>query len=58
MGLVAPCHMGSSQTRDRTHIACIGRLILNHWTTREVVVTILDSSLWLSLSIQLVTKSC
>ena len=25
-----------SQTRDRTHIACIGKQIFNHWTTREV----------------------
>ena len=26
----------SSLTRDRRHIPCIGRWILNHWTTREV----------------------
>ena len=26
----------SSLTRDRTHVPCIGRWILNHWTTREV----------------------
>ena len=26
----------SSPTRDRTHIPCIARKILNHWTTREV----------------------
>ena len=26
----------SSPTRDRTCIPCIGRQILNHWTTREV----------------------
>ena len=26
---------GSSQTRDQTHIPCIVRGILNHWTTRE-----------------------
>ena len=25
----------SSLTRDRTHVPCIGRRILNHWTTRE-----------------------
>ena len=35
-GLVAPWHVGSSRTRDPTHIPCIGRWILNHWTTREV----------------------
>ena len=26
----------NSSTKDRTCIPCIGRLILNHWTTREV----------------------
>ena len=26
----------SSPTRDRTRVPCIGRRILNHWTTREV----------------------
>ena len=26
----------SSPVRDRTSIPCIGRQILNHWTTREV----------------------
>ena len=34
-GLVASRHVGSSQTRDRTPVPCIGRQILNHWTTRE-----------------------
>ena len=29
-------HVGSSWTRDQTHIPCIGRWILNHLTTREV----------------------
>ena len=28
--------MGSSRTRDRTHVPCIGRWILNHCTAREV----------------------
>ena len=27
----------SSQTRDRTRVPCIGRQILNHCTTREVL---------------------
>ena len=36
MGLLTPFHVGSSWTRDRTHVPCIGRWILNHWTTREV----------------------
>ena len=36
MGLVAPQHVGSSRARDWTHVSCIFREILNHWTTREV----------------------
>ena len=35
-GLVAPKHMGSSWTRARTHVLCIGRWILNHCAIREV----------------------
>ena len=34
-GLVAPRHVGSSQTRARTRVPCIGRQILNHCATRE-----------------------
>ena len=34
-GLVAPWHMGSSQTRARTRVPCISRQILNHCATRE-----------------------
>ena len=34
-GLVAPRHEGSSQTRARTRVPCIGRQILNHCATRE-----------------------
>ena len=29
---------GSSQPRDRTHISCIGRWILYHWTSREALL--------------------
>ena len=36
MGLVAPWHVGYFQTRDQTHVPCIGRWILHHWTTRDV----------------------
>ena len=32
-GLVALRHVGSSQTRDQTHVPCIGRQILNHCAT-------------------------
>ena len=42
VGLVSPWHVGSSQIRDRTHIPCIGRQILNHQTTREAQ----SSRLW------------
>ena len=34
-GLVPPRHVGSSQTRARTRVPCIGRQILNHCATRE-----------------------
>ena len=34
-GLVAPWHVGSSQTRARTHVPRICRQILNHCATRE-----------------------
>ena len=37
MGLVALQHVGSSQTRDQTRVPCIGRWILNHCATREVL---------------------
>ena len=36
-GLVAPRHVGSSQTRARTRVPCIGRRILNHCATREAL---------------------
>ena len=38
-GLVACWHVGSSQTRGRTCVPCIGRWVLNHRTTREVPVS-------------------
>ena len=34
-GPFVPWHAGSSQTRARTRVPCIGRQILNHCTTRE-----------------------
>ena len=37
--LVALQHVGSSQTRDRTRVPCTGRQVLNHWTSREVLVS-------------------
>ena len=35
--LVAPWHVGSCRTRDRTGVPCFARQILNHWTTREAL---------------------
>ena len=40
-GLVAPWHVGSSQTRARTRVPCIGRQILNHCATREAPAPLL-----------------
>ena len=36
-GLTAPWHVESPQTRDRTSVPCIGRCILNHRTTKELL---------------------
>ena len=36
-GLVAPRHVGSSQTRARTRVPCISRQILDHCATREAL---------------------
>ena len=36
-GFIAQWHVESSQTRDCTHVPCIGRRTLNHWTTGEVL---------------------
>ena len=37
MGLVALWHVGSSRTRARTRVPCIGRQTLNHCATREAL---------------------
>ena len=36
-GPAAPRHAGSSQTRARTRVPCIGRQVPNHCTTREAL---------------------
>ena len=36
-GLAAPRHAGSSQTRARTRVPCIGRQTLNHCATSEAL---------------------
>ena len=41
-GLVAPWHVGSSQTRARTRVPCISRQILNHCATREALIYVLQ----------------
>ena len=41
--LVAPQHVGSSQTRDQTCVPCVDRRILNYWTTREALVGVFSS---------------
>ena len=38
LGVAAPWCVGYSQTRDQTLVPCVGRQILNHWTTREFPV--------------------
>ena len=35
--LAAPWNAASSGTGDRTLVPCVGRQILNHWMTREVL---------------------
>ena len=52
-GLVVPRHVGSSRTRARTCVSCIGRQILNHCTTREVPVYLFYSSVFFSFSYSL-----
>ena len=42
-GLVAPRHVGSSWTRARTRVPCIGRRIPNHCVTREVPRALLNN---------------
>ena len=49
-GLVAPRHVGSSQTRARTRVPCIGRQTLNHCATREAPSPFLKRSLGPCLS--------
>ena len=41
-GLVAPQHVGFSQTRARTYVPCIGRRILNHCATRKVPISLIS----------------
>ena len=50
-GLAAPRHVGSSRTRTRTCVPCIGRRILNHCATREVpIIIFLNKFIYLFLA--------
>ena len=40
-GVVAPRLVGSSQTRDQTHVPFIGKWILNLWTTKASPLNLL-----------------
>ena len=44
MGLVAPWQVGFSWTRDWTHVPCIGRRILSHWTPGKSLEEYFDFS--------------
>ena len=39
--VVAPRDVESSRMRDGTHVPCVGRWILIHWATREVLIIFL-----------------
>ena len=58
-GFIVPGPVGSSWTRDRPCVSCIGRWILYHWTHQGSPVSILNSSVfstckmgWSSLFLQ------
>ena len=43
MGFIVLRHVGSQfLTRNQTQVPCIGRWILNHWTTREVLLPLFE----------------
>ena len=46
MGLVAPQHVESSRTKDQTHVPCIGKQILYHCTTLEVLFSFFKETLF------------
>ena len=55
MGLIALQYVDSSQTKDQTRVACIGRWILNHWTPREVLLSIFKENIT-PMALNLCTK--
>ena len=38
----APQHVGSSWTRDQTRVPCIGRQVLNYWTTKILILKLVS----------------
>ena len=57
-GLVALRHVGSSRTRARTRVPCIGRQILNHCATREAPICILKRKTLRYIRIHTVCYTC
>ena len=54
-----PRHVGSSKTRARTRVPCIGRQILNHCATREALhYFLMEFSSNLLFDLPLVKVSC
>ena len=49
-GPAAPRHVGSSQTRARTRVPCIGRQTLNHCATREAPQNNYFIQVWMPVS--------
>ena len=49
LGLNYPEDTRSSRTRDQTCVLCIGRRILNHWTTRDVLPVFQSMEILLSM---------
>ena len=45
MNLIALQHVEYSWTRDQTHTPCVGRLVLSHWTTRDVLTITSDGKI-------------
>ena len=54
MGLVAPQHVGSSGTSDRTHVSCFGRRILKP----KAVFLILVFFLSVYLTLEVIAFAC
>ena len=46
IGLIASWHVQSSWPRDQTHVPCIGRQVLNYWTTGKFLFYFLTRELF------------